>query len=106
MLYLGLAKENIGAQMGSLATKGEGQQNMLCAYMAAALLVGLLGNALFGVWWLDPIAALFIAAMALREGIETWRGEGCCAPNEYPETRPPDSTGSCGCGCDGNCTCC
>jgi len=106
MPYLGRAKEKIGEQMGSLATKGEGQQNMLCAYMAAALLVGLLGNALFGVWWLDPVAALFIAAVALKEGVETWRGEGCCAPSEQPAMRAPSSTDSCGCGCEGNCTCC
>jgi divalent metal cation (Fe/Co/Zn/Cd) transporter len=105
MPYLGRAKEKIGDQMGSLATKGEGQQNMLCAYMAAALLVGLGGNAVFGIWWLDPIAALFIAAVALREGIETWRGEGCCAPSEHPAMRAPVSD-SCGCGCEGSCTCC
>ncbi len=105
MPYLGRAKEKIGGQMGSLATKGEGQQNMLCAYMAAALLVGLVGNALFGIWWLDPVAALFIAAVALREGIETWRGEGCCAPSEHPAVRAPGED-SCGCGCEGKCTCC
>jgi divalent metal cation (Fe/Co/Zn/Cd) transporter len=80
MPYLGRAKERIGERMGSLATKGEGQQNLLCAYMAATLLVGLLANAVVGIWWLDPVAALVIAAIALREGVETWRGEGCCAP--------------------------
>jgi divalent metal cation (Fe/Co/Zn/Cd) transporter len=82
MPYLGRAKEKIGDRMDSLATKGEGQQNMLCAYMAAALLVGLLGNALVGIWWLDPVAALVIAAVALKEGIATWSGDGCCAPSE------------------------
>jgi divalent metal cation (Fe/Co/Zn/Cd) transporter len=91
MPYLGRAKQRIGERMGSAATRGEGQQNMLCAYLSAALLVGLLGNALFGVWWLDPAAALVIAAVALKEGVEAWRGDGCCAPSENPATKPPES---------------
>jgi len=41
--------------------------------------VGLLGNTLFGLWWLDPAAALVIAAVALREGVESWPARGCCA---------------------------
>jgi divalent metal cation (Fe/Co/Zn/Cd) transporter len=53
-------------------------QNMVCAYLSVALLVGLLANALFSWWWADPAAALFIAAVAAREGRESWRGEGCC----------------------------
>jgi hypothetical protein len=80
MPLLGVAKQRIGRRMGSVATQGEGAQNLLCAYMAAALLVGLAGNALFGLWWLDPVAALAIAALAVREGIEAWRGESCCLP--------------------------
>jgi divalent metal cation (Fe/Co/Zn/Cd) transporter len=50
-----------------------------CAYLAAALLVGLLGNALVGAWWLDPPVALLIAYVAVREGAEAWRGDACCA---------------------------
>lgn len=79
MPILGVAKRRLADQLGSPATRGEGTQNLLCAYLAAAVLVGLLGNALFGLWWLDPVAALVVAAVAVREGIETWRGEGCCA---------------------------
>ncbi|MFT3865860.1 MAG: hypothetical protein QM729_16465 [Solirubrobacterales bacterium] len=78
MPMLGVAKERLADRIGSAATKGEGRQNMLCAYLAAALFVGLLGNALFGAWWLDPAVGLLIAAVAVREGIEAWRGEGCC----------------------------
>jgi divalent metal cation (Fe/Co/Zn/Cd) transporter len=78
MPILGIAKQRLADQMGSAATAGEGRQNMLCAYLAGALLVGLLGNAAFGAWWLDPVVALLIAAVAVREGIESWRGEGCC----------------------------
>jgi divalent metal cation (Fe/Co/Zn/Cd) transporter len=78
MPMLGIAKRRLAVTLGSVATKGEGTQNLLCAYLAAAVLVGLLGNALFGLWWLDPVAALVVAGVALREGIETWRGEECC----------------------------
>jgi divalent metal cation (Fe/Co/Zn/Cd) transporter len=78
MPYLGIAKQRIAEQIGSAATRGEGRQNMLCAYLAAALLLGLLGNAAAGAWWLDPIVGLLIAGVATREGLEAWRGEGCC----------------------------
>jgi divalent metal cation (Fe/Co/Zn/Cd) transporter len=79
MPFLGIAKRRLADQLGSVATRGEGTQNLLCAYLAAAVLVGLLGNALFGLWWLDPTAALVVAAVAVREGRQSWRGEGCCA---------------------------
>jgi divalent metal cation (Fe/Co/Zn/Cd) transporter len=95
MPWLGRAKQHIGERMGSLATRGEGQQNMLCAYLAAALLVGLAGNALFGLWWLDPVAALVIAAVAVREGIESWRGEGCCAPAAPGDVAPTGKDACC-----------
>jgi divalent metal cation (Fe/Co/Zn/Cd) transporter len=78
MPLLGIAKTRLADRLGSAATKGEGRQNMLCAYLAAALLVGLLGNALAGAWWLDPGVGLLIAAVAVKEGREAWRGEGCC----------------------------
>jgi divalent metal cation (Fe/Co/Zn/Cd) transporter len=86
MPALGMAKRRIGDRLGSAATRGEGAQNLLCAYLAAALLVGLAGNAAFGLWWLDPAVALLIAAVALREGIQTWRGDGCAcvAPAASP----------------------
>jgi divalent metal cation (Fe/Co/Zn/Cd) transporter len=75
---LAAAKARVGERLGSSATKSEGRQNMLCAYLSAALLAGLGANALAGAWWADPIAALAIAAVALREGREAWRGEACC----------------------------
>jgi divalent metal cation (Fe/Co/Zn/Cd) transporter len=79
MPFLGIAKRRLADNLGSVATRGEGTQNLLCAYLAGGVLIGLLGNALFGLWWLDPLAALVIAAVALEEGRESWRGEGCCA---------------------------
>jgi divalent metal cation (Fe/Co/Zn/Cd) transporter len=77
MPAFGLAKRRVGAKLGSAATAAEGTQNMLCAYLSLAVLAGLLGNSLAGWWWLDPIAALFIAYVALREGREAWKGEEC-----------------------------
>jgi divalent metal cation (Fe/Co/Zn/Cd) transporter len=78
MPLLAIAKRRIGNKLGSSATVSEGVQNMVCAYLAVALLVGLLANAVAGWWWADPMAALVIAAIALREGRESWRGEACC----------------------------
>ena len=74
MPWLGIAKERVAAGLGSAATRGEGRQNMLCAYLAGALLLGLLGNALLGAWWLDPAAGLLIAARRSGRGVRTWRG--------------------------------
>ena len=78
MPLLARAKRQVGSKLNSSATVKEGAQNMLCAYLSVALLVGLLLNALVGWWWADPAAALVIAAVALKEGRESWRGEGCC----------------------------
>ena len=70
---LARAKRNVGRRLSSSATVSEGGQNMLCAYLSVALLVGLLANALAGWWWADPIAALAIAALAAYEGVQSWR---------------------------------
>lgn len=75
---LAIAKGRIDEALGSSATKSEGQQNMLCAYLSAALLAGLGANTLFGLWWADPVTALLIAGVAIKEGREAWRGESCC----------------------------
>jgi divalent metal cation (Fe/Co/Zn/Cd) transporter len=77
MPLLGVAKRRLADTLDSVATRGEGTQNLLCAYLAGAVLLGLLGNTLFGLWWLDPVAALVVAAVAVREGVQSWRGEGC-----------------------------
>jgi divalent metal cation (Fe/Co/Zn/Cd) transporter len=78
MPLLGIAKQRIAEEIGSAATKGEGRQNVLCAYLAGALLVGLAGNAIAGAWWLDPVVGMLIAGVAVKEGLEAWRGDGCC----------------------------
>jgi divalent metal cation (Fe/Co/Zn/Cd) transporter len=77
MPILAHAKRRVGQRLGSRATQSEGRQNMLCAYLSVALLAGLAANAIFGFWWADPLAGLVIAAAAVREGREAWRGEMC-----------------------------
>jgi divalent metal cation (Fe/Co/Zn/Cd) transporter len=78
MPLLGRAKHRLGARLGSAATAGEGTQNLLCAYLAAAVLLGLVANEAIGAWWLDPLIALAVAGVAVKEGRDAWRGESCC----------------------------
>lgn len=82
---LATAKARVADALKSSATKSESRQTMLCAYMSAGLLFGLGLNALLGWWWADPVTGLGIAAVALREGRDAWRGESCCtAPIAVP----------------------
>jgi divalent metal cation (Fe/Co/Zn/Cd) transporter len=76
---LAAAKARVADRLDSAATRSEGRQNLLCAYLSAALLVGLLANAALGWWWADPLAALAVAFVALREGRQAWRGDSGCA---------------------------
>ena len=78
MPLLALVKRRVGRKLGSAATVKEASQTFLCAYLSVALLIGLLANALLGWWWADPAAAFVIAGVAAREGLSSWRGEGCC----------------------------
>jgi divalent metal cation (Fe/Co/Zn/Cd) transporter len=78
---LAAAKARVGRQLGSSATHSEGRQNLVCAYLSGALLVGLGANAAFGWWWADPIAAMAVAGVALHEARESWRGDSCCTPS-------------------------
>ena len=77
MPLLARAKRDVGQKLNSSATVSEASQNMICAYLSIALLVGLLANALVGWWWADPAAALVIAAVAVKEGRDSWRGDSC-----------------------------
>lgn len=93
---LAVAKARVGEKLGSSATRSEGRQNMLCAYLSAALLAGLGANALFGLWWADPVTALLIAGVAVKEGRGSWRGDGCCtAPVIAGETEDPCTDDCC-----------
>ncbi|SCL35758.1 Cation efflux family protein [Micromonospora rhizosphaerae] len=71
------AKRRTGRELGSATVMADSTQTMLCTYLSAVLLVGLALNALWGWSWADPIAALVIAAVAVKEGVEAWRGEHC-----------------------------
>jgi divalent metal cation (Fe/Co/Zn/Cd) transporter len=77
MPSLGLAKKRLGAQLGSFATTADGTQNLLCAYLSAAVLAGLLLNAIAGWWWADPIVALLVTIVVVQAGMRTWRGDAC-----------------------------
>lgn len=80
MPFLSLWQRRTGGELGSGAVEGDGTQTLLCTYLSAVLLVGLVLNATLGWSWADPVAALVIAAVAAREGLENWQGDDCCAP--------------------------
>ena len=80
MPFLSLAQRRTGRELNSGAVVADSTQTLLCTYLSAVLLVGLLANTLLGWWWLDPVAALVIAAVAVREGRQSWRGDACCTP--------------------------
>ena len=79
MPALAWAQIRTGKELGSQSVVSNAKQTLLCSYLSAALLVGLVLNAAFGWSWADPLAALVIAGFAVREGLEAWRGDGCCA---------------------------
>jgi len=87
---LAIAKARVAEALGSSATKSESRQTMLCAYLSGALLVGLGLNAIAGWWWADPLTALVIAAVALKEGRDSWRGDACCTASLPGVTRCQD----------------
>ena len=78
MPFLSYAQRRTGRELGSASAVADSRQTLLCTYLSAVLLVGLLLNALFGWSWADPAVALFIAAIAVKEGREAWRGKHCC----------------------------
>ncbi len=80
MPVLAVAKRRVGQRLGSATVIADSAQTWLCTSLSAVLLIGLAANAGLGWWWADPVAGIVIAIVATREGRETWRGEGCCAP--------------------------
>lgn len=79
MPFLSWFERRTGCELGSATAVADSKQTLICTYLSAALLVGLLLNSLFGWAWADSVAALFIAVFAVREGIEAWKGDACCA---------------------------
>ncbi len=78
MPVLSHAQRRAGRELGSASAVADSKQTLLCTYLSGVLLVGLILNSLLGWSWADPIAALVIAAVAVREGREAWRGHHCC----------------------------
>lgn len=92
MPFLSWAQRRTGRALGSNAVVADSTQTLLCTYLSAVLLVGLVLNATLGWSWADPVAGLVIAAVAVREGVEAWRGEGCCGPPGRPGEPATDCT--------------
>ncbi|TDC84340.1 cation transporter [Micromonospora sp. KC606] len=122
MPVLSYAQRRAGRELGSRSAVADSKQTLLCTYLSAVLLVGLAVNSLFGWSWADPIAALVIAAVAVKEGREAWKGDNCCAPNAALHATAsastanvatgdaPAETAAAGeadaCGCRPGCSCC
>lgn len=95
MPVLSYAQRRAGRELGSRSAVADSKQTLLCTYLSAVLLVGLVVNSFLGWAWADPIAALVIAGVAVKEGVDAWRGDACCAPSV---AAPVDASRGCG-GC-------
>ncbi len=123
MPLLSYGQRRTGRELNSRSAVADSKQTLLCTYLSAVLLVGLALNSLFGWSWADPLAALVIAVVAVREGRESWKGDNCCAPNGAihtvgPADDDPEPVDSCCApaapagliaaadGCSDGCDCC
>lgn len=106
MPFLSAAQRKAGRELGSASAVADSKQTLLCTYLSGVLLVGLVLNATLGWSWADPIAGLVIAAVAVKEGRDAWRSEGCCAAPAaaVPAEHQGQETDACGCG--PGCDCC
>lgn len=98
MPFLSVWQRRTGRELGSAAVSGDGMQTLLCTYLSAVLLLGLVANATLGWLWADSIAALIIAAVAGREGWQNWKGEDCCGAvlvSTTTDSADPPSTCAC-----------
>ena len=100
MPLLSYGQRRTGRELGSRSAVADSKQTLLCTYLSAVLLIGLGLNWLFGWSWADPIAAMIIAGIAVREGVEAWRGDPCCSSVAALHPTPDGA----GCGCGPNCT--
>ncbi|GAA2332154.1 hypothetical protein GCM10010246_14380 [Streptomyces cuspidosporus] len=103
MPFLSAAQRAAGRELGSASAVADSKQTLLCTYLSAVLLLGLLLNAMLGWSWADPIAALVISAVAVKEGHDAWQGKGCCGPTTA--AAPADAETDSG-GCRPGCDCC
>jgi divalent metal cation (Fe/Co/Zn/Cd) transporter len=97
MPFLSYAQRRAGRELGSATAVADSKQTLLCTYLSAAVLAGLVLNAALGWWWADPVAGLVLATLAIKEGRNAWRGDLCCAT---PATSQPDGTSP---GCSDGC---
>ncbi|MFJ3952418.1 cation transporter [Streptomyces sp. Je 1-4] len=101
MPVLSAAQRRSGRELGSASAVADSKQTLLCTYLSAVLLLGLVANATLGWTWADPIAAIVIAAVAVKEGRDAWRGDSCCTP--MPSSTVTEMpAGGCGDGCCGS----
>lgn len=103
MPFLSWFERRTGRELGSASAVADSKQTLICSYLSAALLVGLLLNSLFGWAWADSVAALVIVGFAIREGLEAWRGDACCAVPMALLTGERDSAAGFDDGCDDGC---
>jgi divalent metal cation (Fe/Co/Zn/Cd) transporter len=100
MPVLSLAQRRTGRALGSSTVVADSTQTLLCTYLSAVLLIGLVLNMWLGWWWADPLAALVIGAVAAKEGVEAWKGDSCCMPGSKQDEPGPGasscSSSSCG----------
>ncbi|WP_199035461.1 cation diffusion facilitator family transporter [Glycomyces salinus] len=98
MPALSLTQRRVGRELGSTSAVADSKQTLLCTYLSAVVLIGLAANSIFGFWWADPAAALVIAAVAVKEGREAWKGDACCSP-ALPTGREAETEEACHDGC-------
>jgi divalent metal cation (Fe/Co/Zn/Cd) transporter len=121
MPFLSAAQRRAGRELGSASAVADSRQTLLCTYLSAVLLVGLVLNATLGWSWADPVAALVIAAVAVKEGRDAWKGRACCAPSAVAVAPKADADADVdtdvaddadveaeaeACGCRPGCDCC
>ncbi|MFI7583859.1 cation diffusion facilitator family transporter [Kocuria sp. M1N1S27] len=105
MPLLSWFERRTGRELGSASAVADSKQTLLCTYLSAVLLVGLVLNSTLGWTWADPMAALVIAGIAAKEGLEAWRGDACCTPVAVLTGQDEDG-GRCTDGCGAGCSCC
>ena len=104
MPLLSYGQRRTGRELGSRSAVADSKQTLLCTYLSAVLLVGLGLNSLLGWSWADPLAGLVIAVVAVREGLEAWRGDNCCSPAAAAlHSNDEADGGGCGPGCTDAC---
>lgn len=104
MPFVSWFERRTGRELGSASAVADSKQTLICTYLSAVLLVGLVLNSTLGWTWADPVAALVIAAVALKEGVEACRGDACCTPASALIAGDQNEKDGDGCGAD--CACC